>query len=234
MCLLIAGACETQSNVHDELDTCIITAFDDELHLSPQAKPGVSRSSKNTARRHAEWSPFLLFIPLLLARNDFTEGWRAHHALRGGCGDRRSGIGRISAGKKSPFVGETETSIGQTSAWKANAIVPRTAAGVYFEVITPAGQELQPGSHKLRITTVGRSFAYAGSLSIAPVGQRPHLPALYVPSSQESNDGAAFYCMPIKPDVILLLNTFFRIPVEYEEGQIPGRGEMRELRGVLL
>ena len=29
----------------------------------------------------------------------------------------------ISAGKKSPYVGETENGIGQTSAWKVNAIV---------------------------------------------------------------------------------------------------------------
>ena len=55
----------------------------------------------------------------------------------------------ISAGKKSPCVGETGIGIGQTSAWKANAIVPRTAAGVYFEVVTPAGQPLQPGPRGL-------------------------------------------------------------------------------------
>ena len=39
----------------------------------------------------------------------------------------------ISAGKKSPCVGETEIGIGQTSAWKVNAITPRTSTAVYFE-----------------------------------------------------------------------------------------------------
>ncbi|KAI0667265.1 copii coat protein [Trametes maxima] len=89
----------------------------------------------------------------------------------------------ISAGKKSPCVGETEIGIGQTSAWRVNAIVPRTAAGVYFEVVTPAGQPLQPGSRgliqfvthyqhssgklRLRVTTIARNFAEAGSPSIA-------------------------------------------------------------------
>ncbi|KAI0761319.1 copii coat protein [Trametes elegans] len=89
----------------------------------------------------------------------------------------------ISAGKKSPCVGETEIGIGQTSAWKVNAVVPRTAAGVYFEVVTPAGQPLQPGSrgliqfvthyqhssgkNRLRVTTIARNFAEAGSPSIA-------------------------------------------------------------------
>ncbi|KAJ3008083.1 hypothetical protein NUW54_g3297 [Trametes sanguinea] len=80
----------------------------------------------------------------------------------------------ISAGKKSPCVGETEIGIGQTSAWRINAVVPRTAAGVYFEVVTPAGQPLQPGSRgliqfvthyqhssgkqKLRVTTIARNL----------------------------------------------------------------------------
>ena len=81
----------------------------------------------------------------------------------------------ISAGKKSPCVGETEIGIGQTSAWKINCIMPRTAAAVYFEVVTPAGQPLQPGSRgliqfvthyqhssgqqRLRVTTIARNFA---------------------------------------------------------------------------
>lgn len=89
----------------------------------------------------------------------------------------------ISAAKKSPCVGETEIGIGQTSAWKINAIDPRTAAGVYFEVVTPAGQPLQPGSrgliqfvthyqhssgkNRLRVTTIARNFAEAGSPTIA-------------------------------------------------------------------
>ena len=55
----------------------------------------------------------------------------------------------ISAGKKSGCVGETEIGIGQTSAWRINTITPRTSAGVYFEVVTPAGQPLQPGSRGL-------------------------------------------------------------------------------------
>ncbi|TFY60720.1 hypothetical protein EVJ58_g4957 [Rhodofomes roseus] len=89
----------------------------------------------------------------------------------------------ISAGKKSACVGETEIGIGQTSAWKINSITPRTATGVYFEVVTPAGQPLQPGSRgliqfvthyqhssgqlRLRVTTIARNFAEAGSPSIA-------------------------------------------------------------------
>ncbi|KAK7048479.1 protein transport protein SEC23 [Favolaschia claudopus] len=89
----------------------------------------------------------------------------------------------ISAGKKSPCVGETEIGIGQTSAWKINVITPHTSTGVYFEVVTPAGQPLQPGSRgliqfvthyqhasgfqRLRVTTIARNFAEAGSPSIA-------------------------------------------------------------------
>ncbi|KAI6108612.1 hypothetical protein EDD16DRAFT_1694816 [Pisolithus croceorrhizus] len=89
----------------------------------------------------------------------------------------------ISAGKKSACVGETEIGIGQTSAWRLNAITPRTSAAVYFEVVTPAGQALQPGSRgliqfvthyqhssgqqRLRVTTIARNFAEAGSPSIA-------------------------------------------------------------------
>ncbi|KAF9233404.1 hypothetical protein BU15DRAFT_90369 [Melanogaster broomeanus] len=89
----------------------------------------------------------------------------------------------ISAGKKSACVGETEIGIGQTSAWKLNSITPRTSAAVYFEVVTPAGQALQPGSRgliqfvthyqhssgqqRLRVTTIARNFAEAGSPSIA-------------------------------------------------------------------
>ena len=55
----------------------------------------------------------------------------------------------ISAGKKSACVGETEIGIGQMSAWKLNSITPRTSTAVYFEVVTPAGQPLQPGSRGL-------------------------------------------------------------------------------------
>jgi len=89
----------------------------------------------------------------------------------------------ISAGKKSPCVGETEIGIGQTSAWKVNVINHRTSTGVYFEVVTPAGQPLQPGSRgliqfvthyqhssgpqRLRVTTIARNFAEAGAPSIA-------------------------------------------------------------------
>ena len=89
----------------------------------------------------------------------------------------------ISAAKKSACVGETEIGIGQTSAWKINSITPRTAEAVYFEVVTPAGQPLQPGSRgliqfvthyqhssgtqRLRVTTIARNFAEAGSPSIA-------------------------------------------------------------------
>ncbi|XP_006463484.1 copii coat protein, partial [Agaricus bisporus var. bisporus H97] len=89
----------------------------------------------------------------------------------------------ISAGKKSACVGETEIGIGQTSAWKINAITPRTSTGVYFEVVTPAGQPLQQGSRgliqfithyqhasgqqRLRVSTMARNFAEAGSPSVA-------------------------------------------------------------------
>lgn len=89
----------------------------------------------------------------------------------------------ISAGKKSACVGETEIGIGQTSAWKLNSITPRTSTAVYFEVVTPAGQALQPGSRgliqfvthyqhasgqqRLRVTTIARNFAEAGSPAIA-------------------------------------------------------------------
>ncbi|KAG1786706.1 uncharacterized protein HD556DRAFT_1449508 [Suillus plorans] len=55
----------------------------------------------------------------------------------------------ISAGKKSVCVGETEIGIGQTSAWRINSITPRTSAAIYFEVVTPAGQALSPGSRGL-------------------------------------------------------------------------------------
>ena len=88
-----------------------------------------------------------------------------------------------SANKKSACVGETEIGIGQTSAWNINVITPRTSAAVYFEVVTPAGQPLQPGSRglvqfvthyqhssgemRLRVTTVARNFAEAGSPNIA-------------------------------------------------------------------
>ena len=51
----------------------------------------------------------------------------------------------ISAAKKAVRVGETEIGIGQTPIWKVNT-PPRTAAAVCFEVFTPAGQPLQPGS----------------------------------------------------------------------------------------
>ncbi|GJF00040.1 copii coat protein [Phanerochaete sordida] len=89
----------------------------------------------------------------------------------------------ISAGKKSACVGETEIGIGQTTAWKVNVLTPHTAEAVYFEVVTPAGQPLQPGSRgliqfvthyqhssgamRLRVTTIARNFAEAGSPSIA-------------------------------------------------------------------
>ncbi|KAF9043586.1 hypothetical protein BDZ89DRAFT_1089992 [Hymenopellis radicata] len=89
----------------------------------------------------------------------------------------------ISAGKKSACVGETEIGIGQTSAWKINTLTPHTSTAVYFEVVTPAGQPLQPGSRgliqfvthyqhasgqqRLRVTTIARAFAEAGSPNIA-------------------------------------------------------------------
>jgi len=62
-------------------------------------------------------------------------------------------------------------------------MTPKTSAAVYFEVVTPAGQPLQPGSRgliqfvthyqhssgemRLRVTTVARNFAEAGSPNIA-------------------------------------------------------------------
>ncbi|KZT60862.1 hypothetical protein CALCODRAFT_480265 [Calocera cornea HHB12733] len=88
----------------------------------------------------------------------------------------------ISANKKSPSVGETEIGIGQTSAWKICVLTPNTSLGVYFEVVTAAGQPLQPasrgliqfvthfqhssGQYRLRVTTVARNFAEAGSPQI--------------------------------------------------------------------
>ncbi|KIJ36358.1 hypothetical protein M422DRAFT_261312 [Sphaerobolus stellatus SS14] len=89
----------------------------------------------------------------------------------------------ISANKKSGCVGETEIGIGQTSAWKICSLSPRTSEAVYFEVVTPAGQPLQPGSRgliqfvthyqhasgqmRLRVTTIARNFADPGSMNIA-------------------------------------------------------------------
>ncbi|KAG2351573.1 hypothetical protein BDR07DRAFT_1443220, partial [Suillus spraguei] len=89
----------------------------------------------------------------------------------------------ISIGKKSACVGETEIGMGQTSAWRINSITPRTSAAIYFEVVTPAGQPLSPGSRgliqfvthhqhssgqmRLRVTTIARNFAEANSPSIA-------------------------------------------------------------------
>lgn len=89
----------------------------------------------------------------------------------------------VSANKKSGSVGETEIGIGQTSAWKLSSITPKSSVGVYFEVVTPAGQPLQPGSRgliqfvthyqhsngtfRLRVTTIARSFAEGGSAQIA-------------------------------------------------------------------
>ncbi|KAG2366093.1 hypothetical protein BDR07DRAFT_1458826, partial [Suillus spraguei] len=85
--------------------------------------------------------------------------------------------------KKSACVGETEIGMGQTSAWRINSITPRTSAAIYFEVVTPAGQPLSPGSRgliqfvthhqhssgqmHLRVTTIARNFAQANSPSIA-------------------------------------------------------------------
>jgi protein transport protein SEC23 len=92
----------------------------------------------------------------------------------------------ISAGKKSHCVGETEIGIAGTSAWKICSIDPKSTFGVYFEVVTPAGQQSQqpqgpqgqPGmmnqrglvqfvtfyqhssqQFKLRVTTIARNFA---------------------------------------------------------------------------
>ena len=85
----------------------------------------------------------------------------------------------ISLNKKGACVGETEIGIGGTSAWKICALMPRTALGVYFEVVTPAGQPLAPGSRgliqfvthyqhasgqmRLRVTTLARNFAEGNS-----------------------------------------------------------------------
>lgn len=89
----------------------------------------------------------------------------------------------ISTNKKSPCVGETEIGIGGTSAWKICSLTPTTSNGVYFEVVTPAGQMTQQGSRgmiqfvthyqhasgqfRLRVTTIARNFAEAGSPAIA-------------------------------------------------------------------
>ncbi|KAG7531183.1 hypothetical protein FFLO_04542 [Filobasidium floriforme] len=89
----------------------------------------------------------------------------------------------ISVNKKSASVGETEIGIGQTSAWKVCSLTPKSSMAVYFEVVTPAGQPLQPGAngliqfvthyqhasgqYRLRVTTVARAFAEGGHPSIA-------------------------------------------------------------------
>ncbi|CAE7212647.1 unnamed protein product [Rhizoctonia solani] len=89
----------------------------------------------------------------------------------------------VSANKKSACVGETEIGIAQTSAWKICTLTPRTSTAVYFEVVTPAGQPLQAGSRgliqfvthfqhssgqmRLRVSTIARNFAEAGSPTIA-------------------------------------------------------------------
>lgn len=89
----------------------------------------------------------------------------------------------ISANKKSACVGETEIGIGQTSAWKICSLTPKSSVAVFFEVVTPAGQPLQPGANglvqfvthyqhssgqfRLRVTTVARPFAEGGHPSIA-------------------------------------------------------------------
>jgi len=89
----------------------------------------------------------------------------------------------ISANKKSGCVGETEIGIGQTSAWKICSLTPRTSNAVYFEVVTPAGQHVQPGARgmvqfvthyqhssgqfRLRVTTLARNFAEPGNPAIA-------------------------------------------------------------------
>ncbi|KAF8903836.1 hypothetical protein CPB85DRAFT_1438173 [Mucidula mucida] len=78
----------------------------------------------------------------------------------------------ISAGKKSNISME-----------KINTLTPHTSTVVYCEVVTPAGQPLQPGSRgliqfvthyqhasgqqRLRVTTIARAFAEAGSPNIA-------------------------------------------------------------------
>ncbi|KAK4703717.1 protein transport protein SEC23, partial [Phenoliferia sp. Uapishka_3] len=88
----------------------------------------------------------------------------------------------ISANKKSAWVGETEIGIGQTSAWKICSLSPKTSNAVYFEVVTPAGQTLQPGARgmiqfvthyqhssgqfRLRVTTIARNFVEPGHPSI--------------------------------------------------------------------
>ncbi|KAL9932245.1 hypothetical protein V8E36_009017, partial [Tilletia maclaganii] len=51
----------------------------------------------------------------------------------------------VSANKKSASVGETEIGISQTLAWKLCSISPKTAVGIYFEVVTPGDTPLQPG-----------------------------------------------------------------------------------------
>ena len=89
----------------------------------------------------------------------------------------------ISANKKSSCVGETEIGIGQTSAWKICSLTPKTSLATYFEVVTPAGQPLQPnqsgliqfvthyqhasGQFRLRVTTLARTFHEGGHPAIA-------------------------------------------------------------------
>ena len=85
----------------------------------------------------------------------------------------------ISGHKKS---GCLAIGIGKTLAWKQCSVTPRTACSVYFEVMTPAGSAPDPGPRgliqfvthfqhaagqmRLRVTTIARIFAEAGSMSI--------------------------------------------------------------------
>ena len=90
----------------------------------------------------------------------------------------------VSNNKKSNCVGETEIGIGQTSSWKICSLTEKSSLGVYFEVVTPAGQPMGPdssrgmiqfvthyqhpsGQFRLRVTTLARSFAEAGHPSIS-------------------------------------------------------------------
>jgi len=89
----------------------------------------------------------------------------------------------VSANKNTASVGETDIGIGKTSAWKMCGVTPKTTNAIYFEVVNPQGQSLQPGSlgliqfvthyqhssghFKLRVTTVARSWAEGNSPMIA-------------------------------------------------------------------
>ncbi|KAF9568639.1 copii coat protein [Agrocybe pediades] len=113
---------------------------------------------------------FLLFLHLTLRLTIVSQ-----HFLKTSRELKVSGlIGHaISAERQSNYVGDTEIGICQTSAWRINAITPRTTIAVYFEVNARGLIQFatlyqhSKGDRRLRVTTIARKFAETGSPSIA-------------------------------------------------------------------